>query len=97
MTINCVCSDSWRKYCAYRITFASSNAASTSSRITNGADLTFNIAKSKAMALSARSPPLSKDKCCSFLPGVARQFLRLLRGSRRPLSVTLPHRRQTVI
>ena len=53
--MNCVSSDNSFKYFAYLITFASSNAASTSSNITKGADLTFKIANSKAIAVNARS------------------------------------------
>lgn len=41
--MNCVSSDNSFKYFAYLITFASSSAASTSSNITKGADLTFKI------------------------------------------------------
>ena len=52
--MNCVSVDNSFKYWAYRITFASSNAASTSSSITKGADRTLRMANNNAIALKAR-------------------------------------------
>ena len=49
--------------------FASSSAASTSSRTQNGTGRTSSIANSSATAVSARSPPDSIASACGFLPG----------------------------
>ena len=66
--MNCVSVDNSFKYWAYRITFASSNAASTSSSITKGADRTLRMANNNAIALKARSHRLiMKDVVISFL------------------------------
>ena len=66
--MNCVSVDNSFKYWAYRITFASSNAASTSSSITKGADRTLRMANNNAIALKARYHRLiMKDVVISFL------------------------------
>ena len=70
--MNCVSVDNSFKYWAYRITFASSNAASTSSSITKGADRTLRMANNNAIALKARSPPLNNERCCNFFLAVVR-------------------------
>ena len=49
--------------------FASSRAASISSRMQKGVGFSLSIAKRIAMAVRARSPPESRESSCSFLPG----------------------------
>ena len=51
------------------VTFASSNGASTSSKIQIGEGLIKKTANIKAIAVSACSPPESNVIDCSFLPG----------------------------
>ena len=62
-------SDIRRMYSAYRVTFASSSAASISSMTQNGVGRTFKIAKYSAIATKAISPPESKLIFDSALPG----------------------------
>src|SRR5690625_4210652 len=69
ITINCVSELCNFTYFAKRITFASSKAASTSSRTQNGTGLTRKIENSKEMAVNALSPPDNNPNCCSFFPG----------------------------
>ncbi len=69
MTMNWVASARLRSASEKRPTFASSSAASTSSRTQNGTGRTSSIANSRATAVSARSPPDSIDRDCAFLPG----------------------------
>src|SRR5690606_4134930 len=57
------------KYDANRSTFASSNAASTSSKMTKGTGRERKMANNNAMAVSARSPPDNNSNVFTFLPG----------------------------
>lgn len=95
--MNCVSSDNSFKYFAYLITFASSSAASTSSNITKGADLTFKIANSKAIAVNARSPPLSNDNVATFYPVVVPQYQYQLLNNRLQLIAILHRLHQTIV
>ena len=69
MTMNWVWWARLRSASANRPMFASSSAASTSSRTQNGTGRTSSIANSSATAVSARSPPDSIASACAFLPG----------------------------
>ena len=63
MTINCVFFVNLCRYCAKRPTLLSSSAASISSRRQNGDGFRFWIANSRAIAVSAFSPP---ESCIIF-------------------------------
>src|SRR5574344_2065746 len=67
--MNCTCSESSFTKLQKRPTLASSNGASTSSSTQNGAGFKRKIAKTKAKAVSAFSPPESKAKELLRLPG----------------------------
>ena len=69
MTINCVLAHIFRIYSAKRITFASSSAASISSITQNGVGRTLSIAKYRAIATNAFSPPDSRLIFDTAFPG----------------------------
>ncbi len=69
MTINWVFSATPRIYRAKRATLASSKAASISSMTTKGVGRTFKMAKYRAMATKAFSPPDSRVMIFKALPG----------------------------
>src|SRR5699024_4467076 len=69
ITINCVSSLNSCRKLANRSTFASSNAASTSSKIEKGTDRTYNMANNIAMAVSDLSPPDNNPNVFNFFPG----------------------------
>ena len=69
MTINCVSFVNRFRYCANRLTFESSNAASISSSKQNGDGFRLWIANNSAIAVSDFSPPESCIMFCNFFPG----------------------------
>ena len=69
ITINCVFSFKPIKYLPNASTFTSSNAASTSSSIQNGAGLDLIIANNNEIAVNVFSPPDNNEIVVSFLPG----------------------------
>ena len=69
MTMNCVSLENFFRYFAKRSTFASSSAASISSRIQNGMGRDFKMANRMAIAVKARSPPERREILVSFFPG----------------------------
>ena len=69
ITINCDLDDISRTISLKRWILASSNGASTSSRTQKGDGLIRKIAKIRAMAVRAFSPPDNKPTFCKRLPG----------------------------
>eukprot|EP00760_Papus_ankaliazontas_P007002 PhM_4_TR13266/c0_g1_i1/m.48550 len=71
-----------RRYCAKRTTFPVSSAASTSSKMTNGAGCTECSANRSARAAIVRSPPLRASMPMNrFIGGVGWYFVPPLNGS----------------
>gem|GEM_PF-6010366 len=69
MKRNCVCADMRLTISQKRSVLLSSSGASTSSSMQNGAGLSWNIENTRAIAVSAFSPPESRWMVLFFLPG----------------------------